>query len=74
MSFAVGGGVRYRTPIGPVSVDVGYNVNPPAFPVNAPIPPNPCPTAPNPMVPCPPLPFSSVLHHINFFFNIGQTF
>jgi outer membrane protein assembly complex protein YaeT len=33
VSHAVGGGVRYRTPIGPVSFDLGYNLNPPAFPV-----------------------------------------
>ncbi|HEY6307416.1 MAG TPA: POTRA domain-containing protein [Candidatus Angelobacter sp.] len=66
MSFAVGGGVRYRTPIGPVSFDLSYNVNPPAFPVGSPIPPTP--TAPAPA------PFSSVLRHFNFFFNIGQTF
>jgi outer membrane protein assembly complex protein YaeT len=66
MSFAVGGGVRYRTPIGPVSFDLGYNVNPPAFPVGSPI-------APSPTTPPPP-PFSSVLRHFNFFFNIGQTF
>jgi outer membrane protein assembly factor BamA len=31
MSHAVGGGLRYRTPIGPVRVDVGYNLNPPFF-------------------------------------------
>jgi outer membrane protein assembly factor BamA len=66
MSFAVGGGIRYHTPIGPVSFDLGYNVNPPAFPVSAPI-------APNATTPPPP-PFSSVLRHFNFFFNIGQTF
>jgi outer membrane protein assembly complex protein YaeT len=30
---AVGGGARYRTPIGPISFDVGYNVNPPLFPI-----------------------------------------
>jgi outer membrane protein assembly factor BamA len=34
MSHAVGAGVRYRTPIGPVRVDFGYNLNPPTFPVN----------------------------------------
>ena len=34
MSHAVGGGIRYRTPIGPVRVDFGYNLNPPTFPVN----------------------------------------
>ncbi|HLJ87315.1 MAG TPA: outer membrane protein assembly factor BamA [Candidatus Angelobacter sp.] len=33
ISHAVGGGIRYRTPIGPVSVDLGYNLNPPAFPI-----------------------------------------
>lgn len=33
MSHAVGAGVRYRTPIGPVRVDFGYNLNPPTFPV-----------------------------------------
>lgn len=34
MSHAVGAGIRYRTPIGPVRVDFGYNLNPPTFPVN----------------------------------------
>jgi outer membrane protein insertion porin family len=67
MSFAAGTGVRYRTPIGPVSFDFAYNFNPPAFPVSTPIQPTP------PRVP-PIAPFSSVLRHFNFFFNIGQTF
>lgn len=31
MAHAVGGGVRYNTPIGPVRLDVGYNLNPPTF-------------------------------------------
>jgi len=31
LSQAVGAGLRYRTPIGPVRVDVGYNLNPPFF-------------------------------------------
>ena len=59
-SQAVGAGARYRTPIGPVSFDVGYNLNPPAFPISAPAPPA--------------VPSSQVLRHFNFFFNIGQTF
>jgi outer membrane protein insertion porin family len=59
-SHAVGGGIRYRTPIGPVSFDLGYNLNPPAFPISAPPPPA--------------VPSSQVLKHFNFFFNIGQTF
>ena len=33
MSNAIGTGVRYRTPIGPISFDLGYNVNPPLFPI-----------------------------------------
>lgn len=32
-SQAVGGGIRYKTPIGPVRVDFGYNLNPPTFPI-----------------------------------------
>jgi outer membrane protein insertion porin family len=32
ISHAVGLGVRYKTPIGPVRFDFGYNLNPPAFP------------------------------------------
>jgi outer membrane protein assembly complex protein YaeT len=60
MSQAVGGGIRYRTPIGPISFDLGYNVNPPAFPIAAPTDGSP--------------PSSQVLRHFNFFFNIGQTF
>lgn len=31
MSHALGGGVRYNTPIGPVRLDFGYNLNPPTF-------------------------------------------
>ena len=55
MSQAVGSGIRYRTPIGPVSLDLGYNLNPPAFPIGS-------------------QNRSDVLRHLNFFFNIGQTF
>jgi outer membrane translocation and assembly module TamA len=32
LSHALGVGIRYRTPIGPVRLDVGYNLNPPTFP------------------------------------------
>jgi outer membrane protein insertion porin family len=32
VSHALGVGVRYKTPIGPVRFDFGYNLNPPAFP------------------------------------------
>src|SRR4030095_6151061 len=32
ISHAIGMGVRYKTPIGPLRVDIGYNLNPPYFP------------------------------------------
>jgi outer membrane protein assembly complex protein YaeT len=60
VSHAIGGGIRYRTPIGPVSFDLGYNLNPPAFPITHPSDGS--------------APRSEVLRHLNFFFNIGQTF
>jgi outer membrane protein assembly complex protein YaeT len=59
MSQAVGTGVRYRTPIGPVRLDFGYNLNPPVFPVKQP------PSG---------APYSEQVRHFNFFFSIGQTF
>jgi len=59
MSQALGTGVRYRTPIGPIRVDLGYNLNPPVFPVKEP------PTG---------LPYSEQVRHFNFYFSIGQTF
>lgn len=33
MAHAVGSGIRYLTPIGPLGLDVGYNLNPTVFPV-----------------------------------------
>jgi outer membrane protein insertion porin family len=32
VSHAIGMGVRYQTPIGPLRFDFGYNLNPPYFP------------------------------------------
>ncbi|MGA9529509.1 MAG: POTRA domain-containing protein [Terriglobales bacterium] len=32
VSHAIGMGVRYHTPIGPLTFDFGYNLNPPVFP------------------------------------------
>ena len=65
VSHALGLGLRYKTPIGPVRVDLGYNLNPPTFPVreyvqkgnNAPQPPH-----------------FETLGRFNFYFSIGQTF
>jgi outer membrane protein assembly complex protein YaeT len=60
-SQAVGGGIRYRTPIGPIRFDVSYNLNAPTFPIGIQSSP------PQPVI-------FQVLHRVNFFFSIGQTF
>ena len=31
MVHAVGFGIRYKTPVGPVRVDLAYSINPPTF-------------------------------------------
>jgi outer membrane protein assembly complex protein YaeT len=68
ISHAIGVGVRYKTPIGPLRVDFGYNLNPPNFPslknlvvnqVNGEITGQFSPQQAG---------------HFNFFFSIGQTF
>lgn len=63
LSQNVGGGIRYRTPIGPLRFDVGYNLNPPVFPVNQ-----------NTGDQAFPFPHVETGRHISFFFSIGQTF
>ena len=65
ISHAIGVGVRYKTPIGPVRFDFGYNLNPPAFPsLQTPAPNNPTATV---FVP-------QHARRFNVFFSIGQTF
>ena len=63
-SHAVGLGLRYHTPIGPVRGDFSYNLNPPIFPVIYDY--TTAATAPNPHV--------GQAGHFNFFFSIGQSF
>ncbi len=68
ISHAVGVGVHYKTPIGPIRLDFGYNLNPPAFPsfqtvtndVNG-------QSTATQFVP-------QRASHFNFFFSIGQAF
>jgi outer membrane protein assembly complex protein YaeT len=75
MVHAVGLGLRYRTPVGPLRLDFAYSINPPYFYgfkgslqdlLNAGV--NPC----NPNVPnqCQ----VQSVGHFQFFFSIGQTF
>jgi outer membrane protein assembly complex protein YaeT len=68
ISHAIGVGVHYRTPIGPVRFDFGYNLNPPAFPSvqTTEDPANPGQTI-STFVP-------QRVRHFNVFFSIGQTF
>jgi outer membrane protein insertion porin family len=60
MAHAIGTGVRYKTPIGPVRIDFGYNLNPALFPVKEPI--------------APAVPHYETIRRFNIFFSIGQTF
>lgn len=63
-SHALGLGLRYHTPVGPIRLDFSYNLNPPIYPVNI-----------NYSLSDP---FSSPhvgqANHFNFFFSLGQSF
>ena len=59
MSHAVGLGLRYATPIGPIRVDLSDNLNPPVYPI---------------LVDPIHGPHVGQLSHFNFFFSIGQSF
>jgi outer membrane protein insertion porin family len=74
---AVGFGIRYKTPIGPVRADFAYSINPPRFvgfngtidqllTCNPQLPASQLPSY------CTPVP--QRLSHFQFFFSIGQTF
>lgn len=69
-SHTLGVGARYHTPIGPIRVDVGYNLNPPVYPV---IVTYGKPTSGTCVIgdtsPC-----YGQAGHFNFFFSIGQAF
>jgi outer membrane protein insertion porin family len=66
ISHAVGVGVRYKTPIGPVRFDFGYNLNPPAFPSTQ-TGTNSSGQPTNTFVP-------QHASHFNVYFSIGQSF
>ena len=63
ISHAMGIGIRYKTPVGPVRLDFGYNLNPPKFPVFTTDPKTNVTTF-----------GAQTLKHFNFYFSIGQTF
>jgi outer membrane protein assembly complex protein YaeT len=62
-SHTIGFGVRYPTPVGPVRVDFGYQLNPPHYAGEELFP-----------LPKPPIPREFALPHFQFFFNIGPVF
>lgn len=77
MVHDVGFGVRYRTPVGPVRVDLAYSINPPSYVgfsgtpseilnCNPNLPPSQLPSY------CQSTP--QHISHFQFFFSIGQTF
>ncbi|MES2392249.1 MAG: POTRA domain-containing protein [Acidobacteriota bacterium] len=59
-SHALGLGLRYKTPVGPIRVDFSYNLNPPIYPVFDDYTGK--------------LPYVGQAGHFNFFFSIGQSF
>jgi outer membrane protein insertion porin family len=65
ISQAIGVGVRYKTPVGPVRFDFGYNLNPPAFPGQKAVTVNGVTTN---------VFEAQRVSHFNVFFSIGQTF
>jgi outer membrane protein assembly factor BamA len=65
-SHAVGLGLRYHTPIGPIRFDFSYNLNPPVYPVII--------TYGTHSDGSPIEPYIGNAGHFNFFFSIGQAF
>lgn len=68
LTHAVGLGLRYKTPIGPVRVDFAYTLNPPYFAERDLI------CLPNEVCPANQPSAFRRLAHFNFFFSVGQTF
>ena len=73
-SHTVGLGLRYHTPIGPIRFDLGYNLNPPIYPVivsyGSTSTSSSSSCANSSMAP----PCVGQAGHFNFFFSIGQAF
>jgi outer membrane protein assembly complex protein YaeT len=63
-SHAVGLGVRYHTPVGPIRFDFSYNLNPPIYPVNVNYSQSDIYARQH----------VGEAPHFNFFFSFGQTF
>jgi outer membrane protein assembly complex protein YaeT len=77
MVHAIGFGIRYKTPVGPLRVDLAYSINPPYFNgFNGTIEqliaagPTPCPAPAGAAYQC----NVQNVSHFQYFFSIGQTF
>jgi outer membrane protein insertion porin family len=70
MVHAAGFGIRYRTPVGPVRVDLAYSINPPKY--------NGFPGTYVQLVQCSVANTCQAslqqINHFQFFFSIGQAF
>ena len=74
---AVGFGIRYRTPIGPIRGDLAYSINPPSFVGFNGTPAQILQCNPNVAASSLPSfcqPVAQGISHFQFFFSIGQTF
>lgn len=72
-----GFGIRYRTPVGPIRVDLAYSINPPKFEGFSGTPQEllQCnPNLPSSSLPSYCQPSAQSISHFQFFFSIGQTF
>jgi outer membrane protein insertion porin family len=71
-SHQLGVGLRYRTPVGPIRIDFGWNLNPPIYPVNIDYS---ISTPPGSLIPGYATdPHLSRAPHFNFVFSLGQAF
>jgi outer membrane protein assembly factor BamA len=71
-SHALGLGLRYHTPIGPIRLDFSYTLNPPIYPVV--ITYGTCPDATGTSIDNHICPSVQQAPYFNFFFSIGQAF
>ncbi len=73
-SHAVGIGLRYHTPIGPIRLDTSYNLNPPVYPVIVNYGATSTSTSSACEISSQAPPCVGRAGHFNFFFSIGQAF
>ncbi len=73
-SHTLGLGARYHTPIGPIRFDVGYNLNPPVYPVIISYGTTSTSSSNSCAISSQAAPCYGQAGHFNYFFSIGQSF